>query len=147
MAPQVRAENANDTARIVYNQSYKNGEMLSSLQTGIGALGPEFSACMIVLGDQPQLDNRILSELMSAYAEGKGRIVGPSYRKRRGHPIIIDRAFWPELLDLPAVGAPRDVINTHADATYYVDVDTDSVLRDIDTPGDYQQERRRAGLD
>jgi CTP:molybdopterin cytidylyltransferase MocA len=49
-------------------------------------------------------------------------------------------------MDLPAGGAPRDVINAHADEAYFVEVNTDSVLRDIDTPDDYQQERRRAGL-
>jgi molybdenum cofactor cytidylyltransferase len=120
--------------------------MLSSLQTGLRALGPEFSAAMIVLGDQPQLDNRIVGELLSAYAEGKGRIVAPSYRQRRGHPILIDRSLWSEILDLPSNGAARDVINKHAADTYYVNVSTDSILRDIDTPDDYQQERRRAGL-
>ncbi len=146
MARQVREALTHEPARIVYNPDYRSGEMLSSLQTGIRALGPEFSACLVVLGDQPQLDNRIITELLTAYAEGKGLIVAPSYRQRRGHPILIDRAFWPELLDLAPGGAPRDVINAHADATHYINVDTDSVLRDIDTPDDYQQERRRAGF-
>ncbi|MEP7285249.1 MAG: selenium cofactor biosynthesis protein YqeC [Chloroflexota bacterium] len=146
LASQVTSALSNEPVRFTHNEHYQRGEMLSSLQAGIRALGPGFSACMIVLGDQPQIDNRIVSELMSAYAEGKGSIIAPSYRQRRGHPILIDRAYWPELLDLPPGGAPRDVINAHSDAIHYINVDTDSVLRDIDTPDDYQQERRRAGL-
>ncbi len=66
---------------------------------------------------------------------------------RRGHPILIDRRYWNEILDLPADGAPRDVIERHKDRIAYVNVDTDSVLRDVDTPDDYQAARRLAGLD
>jgi molybdenum cofactor cytidylyltransferase len=81
-----------------------------------------------------------------AYAEGKGEIVAPSYQMRRGHPILIARRYWPELLALPDGGAPRDVINAHQDRINYVEVETDSVLGDVDTPQDYNQERWRAGL-
>ncbi|MCC7449568.1 MAG: putative selenium-dependent hydroxylase accessory protein YqeC [Anaerolineae bacterium] len=146
LAKQVGAALDQEPVRLAHNKRYRAGEMLSSLQTGLQALGPEISACLIVLGDQPQIDNRIVHEVLNAYAEGKGTIVAPSYHHRRGHPILIDRQYWQELLDLPDGSAPRDVINTHADATHYVEVDTDSVLRDMDTPEDYQQERRRAGL-
>ena len=61
-----------------------------------------------------------------------------------GHPILIDRRYWGELLALPDDGAPRDVINAHS--VTHVNVDSDSVLRDVDTPQDYSQERSRAGL-
>ena len=58
----------------------------------------------------------------------------------------MDRRYWPELLALTD-GAPRDVINRHADRIHYVNVQTDSVLHDVDTPADYEEERRRAGLE
>jgi CTP:molybdopterin cytidylyltransferase MocA len=38
------------------------------------------------------------------------------------------------------------VINANAHQTYYVLVESDSVLRDIDTPDDYREARRRANL-
>jgi molybdenum cofactor cytidylyltransferase len=147
LAGKVRAALEGEPARLVHNAAYREGDMLSSLQAGLQAIGPEMSACMMVLGDQPQIDPRVISDVLSAYAEGRGAIIAPSYQKRRGHPIVIDRQFWPELLDLPPSGAPRDVINAHADRIGYVNVATDSILRDIDTPQDYTQERRRAGLD
>ncbi|HVO42767.1 MAG TPA: selenium cofactor biosynthesis protein YqeC [Aggregatilineales bacterium] len=146
LADQVRAAVVNEPARIAHNPGYREGDMLSSLQAGLRALRPEISACLIVLGDQPQIDPRVISEVLTAYAEGRGSIVAPSYQKRRGHPILIDRLYWPELLDLPPGAAPRDVINAHAEAVGYVNVSTDSILRDIDTPQEYRQERRRAGL-
>ncbi|MBX3066731.1 MAG: putative selenium-dependent hydroxylase accessory protein YqeC [Anaerolineae bacterium] len=146
LAAQVAGAIDQEPARIVHNKEYREGDMLSSLKAGLRALGPEIAAAMIVLGDQPQLDNRVVHQVMNAYVEGRGLIVAPSYKERRGHPILIDRSFWNEILDLPPGGSPRDVINAHADQIYYVNVDTDSVLRDIDTPQDYEQERKRAGL-
>jgi molybdenum cofactor cytidylyltransferase len=146
VATKVRLALADEPVRIVHNADYREGDMLSSLQTGLRALGPEMAACLIVLGDQPQLDNRIVGQLVRAYAQGHGKIVAPSHNGRRGHPILVDRCFWSEILDLPQGAAPRDVINAHAEDTAYVKVDTDNVLRDIDTPEDYREALRRAGL-
>lgn len=131
---------------VVHNAKYQTGEMLSSLKAGLEAMPAHISAAMVVLGDQPRIQPRIISQVMMAYAEGQGKIVAPAYQTRRGHPILIDRRFWAEILALPDGGAPRDVINTYADQTAYIDVDTDSVLRDVDTLEDYNQERWRAGL-
>jgi molybdenum cofactor cytidylyltransferase len=86
-----------EPVRFVHNADYRTGEMLSSLQAGLRELPSEISACMIVLGDQPQIDGKIVGDVLTAYAEGRGTIVAPSYRRRRGHPILIDRMYWPEL--------------------------------------------------
>jgi molybdenum cofactor cytidylyltransferase len=146
-AAKVRGALVDEPVSFVHNPEYREGDMLSSLQAGLRALAPEVAACLVVLGDQPQLENRVVLDVLNAYAEGRGKIVAPSYNHRRGHPILIDRAFWPELLDLPHGGAPRDVINAHSDVIAHVEVATDTILRDIDTPEDYLRERRRAGLD
>ncbi len=131
---------------VAFNPHYTDGEMLSSLKAGLNALPPHTAAALVVLGDQPRIQPRVVSQVLMAYAEGRGGIIAPSYQMKRGHPILIDRRFWPELLALPPDGSLRALLNTHADEIGYVTVDTDSVLRDVDTPDDYAQERRRAGL-
>ncbi len=146
LAEKVEAALAEEPVQFVHNPDYRAGEMLSSLQAGLKTLPDDIGACLVVLGDQPWLDNRIVNEIICAYAEGKGTIVAPSYHHRRGHPILIDHVYWRDLLNLPPGSAPRDVINAHADETFYVNAETDSVLRDLDTPEQYDQERRRAGL-
>lgn len=133
--------------RVAFNRSHKTGEMLSSLKTGLRAMPNHVAATLVVLGDQPRIQPRVIYRILKAYSEGKGDLVAPSYRMQRGHPILIGRKYWAELLALPRNGAPRDVINEHHDEIAYVNVKTDSVLRDVDTPQDYQQERKRAGLD
>jgi len=132
--------------KIAHNRSHKTGEMLSSLKAGLRAMPPHISAVLIVLGDQPRLQPKIVYRVLKAYAEGKGNIIAPSYQMRRGHPILIHRRYWRELLDLPRKGAPRDVINAHQDEIHYINVNDDSVLKDVDTPSDYYNERDRAGL-
>ncbi len=134
-------------ADVVHNEQYTTGEMLSSLKAGLRAMPAHISAVLVVLGDQPRIQPKIIAQVMMAYAEGAGDIVAPSYHMRRGHPILIDRRYWGEILDLPESGSPRDVIDRHKDRIAYVNVDTDSVLRDVDTPEDYRQERKLAGLD
>ncbi len=128
----------------VYNAKYQTGEMLSSLKVGLLDQKPNIAAALIVLGDQPRIQAKIVGQVTLAYAEGRGNLIAPSYQMRRGHPILIDRRYWRELLALPDDGAPRDVIKQYP--VFHVNVDTDSVLRDVDTPDDYQQERRKAGL-
>jgi molybdenum cofactor cytidylyltransferase len=134
-------------AQTVYNKDYASGEMLSSLKAGLRAMPEHVSAALVVLGDQPRLQARVVAQVLTAYAEGKGKLVAPSFQMRRGHPILIDRSYWKEILDLPEGAAPRDVIDAHKDQLAYVTVDTDTVLRDVDTPEAYREERRLAGLD
>jgi molybdenum cofactor cytidylyltransferase len=132
--------------QVVYNRAYKTGEMLSSLKAGLKAMPANIAAALVVLGDQPRIQPKVIYQVLMAYAEGAGEIVAPSYQMRRGHPILIDRRYWPEIATLNTGGAPRDVINAHQDRVAYITVDTDSVLQDVDTPQDYTEERRKAGL-
>ena len=131
-------------ADVVYNPDYQAGEMLSSLKVGLKAQPSTMAAAMIVLGDQPRIQPKIVGQVTMAYAEGKGDLIAPSYQMRRGHPILIDRRYWRELLALPEHAAPRDVISKHT--VTYINVDNDSILNDVDTPQDYRQERSKAGL-
>ena len=131
---------------VAHNPDYEAGEMLSSLKVGLQALPEEITAALVVLGDQPSIQADIVRQVVAAYTRGQGDIVAPSYNMRRGHPMLIGRLYWDELFALPADGAPRDVVNRHADRIAYVSVEADSVLRDVDTPQDYDDERRRAGL-
>ncbi len=133
-------------AKVVYNRAYKTGEMLSSLKAGLWAMPDNIAAALIVLGDQPRIQSKVIFQVLAAYAEGKSGIVAPSYQMRRGHPILISRRYWHDILALRGDKSPRDAINVYQDYISYVKVDTDSVLRDVDTPQDYDQERRLAGL-
>lgn len=132
--------------KVVHNRSHKTGEMLSSLKAGLRAMPENIAAILVVLGDQPRIQPKVIYQLLYAYARGEGDLLIPSYKMRRGHPILIGRQYWHEILKLRRHEVLRDVINAHSDNITYVNVDTDSILRDVDTPEDYRQERLKAGL-
>lgn len=122
------------------NPDFAHGEMLSSLKVGLARLearGAE--GCLVVLGDQPTLRSEIIHMLLQAYREGRAGIIAPSYRQQRGHPVLIDRRYWPEIHNLPPGAAPRDVVRAHEDDVFHIVVDTPSILHDLDTPEDYEQ--------
>lgn len=136
---QIRGQLGDLPLRVVFNQDYEMGEMASSLKVALDSLWHSSDACLIVLGDQPTIRQQTIADVILAYTQGKAPIVAPSFENRRGHPILIDRSFWPALLDLPPDGAPRDVIRANESQIYHLVVDNDSVLKDIDTPEDYQR--------
>ena len=115
--------------------------MLVSIQVGVRALSDDvsaaLSAALIVLGDQPRIQRTIIQQIIAA--QQAEAIIIPSYQMKRGHPILIDRALWPAVLALPETATLRDFIRAHDDQIRYVVVETDSVLKDLDTPEDYAE--------
>ena len=125
--------------KTIYNQDFADGEMLSSIQCGVRALTSQAQAMLIGLGDQPQVQERSVRMVCDAFIESKSNIVVPSYQMRRGHPWLIARPLWDELLKLESPQSPRDLLNTHSENIQYVKVDDPGVLADLDTPDDYQR--------
>lgn len=125
--------------RSVYNEKYANGEMLSSLQCGLRAMSAQAQATLIGLGDQPQVQEASVRRVCKAYRENNSSLVVPSYQRRRGHPWLVARLLWDELLQVHPPQSPRDFLNSHADEIHYVEVDTSSILADLDTQEDYHR--------
>jgi molybdenum cofactor cytidylyltransferase len=123
--------------RFVYNPRYAAGEMLSSIQTGLAALQDGCDAALVALGDQPQIERRNVAQIIAAHEPG--HVVIPSFNRRGGHPILIDRACWPDILALPTGASLRDVWRAHPTWLRYVDVDAETILRDMDTLDDYRR--------
>ena len=129
--------------RNTHNENHVNGEMLSSLQTGLRVLraNPSASAALICLGDQPQVEEGSVRAVTSRFAETESRLVVPSHRMRRGHPWLVARPLWEEILAMNPAESPREFLNRHASEIEYVEVDTPSVLADLDTLEEYLKSR------
>jgi molybdenum cofactor cytidylyltransferase len=127
--------------RTVYNKEYAAAEMLSSIQCGIQALSrnERGDAVLIGLGDQPQVQERSVRRVREAFQESKSNLIVPSYQMRRGHPWLVARPLWGELLKLDLSQSPRDFLNAHQDEIQYVNVDDATILADLDTPEDYKR--------
>jgi molybdenum cofactor cytidylyltransferase len=116
--------------------------MLSSIQCGLRDLTQEsIGAALIALGDQPQVEESSVRRVCEAFLQTKSPLVVPSYRMRRGHPWLVARTLWNEILGLSPDQTPRNFLNAHAEDIHYVELDSPSILADLDTPEDYRMAR------
>lgn len=126
----------------VVNTRYQEG-MLSSVQAGLDALTDEVQAVLVCLGDQPYIPFTILDRLIDAYKETKKGIILPTYRKRRGHPVLIDMKYKPEIKQISPETGLRALMCNHPQDVLEVEVDTPQILKDIDKPEDYMRELKK----
>ena len=125
---------------IVINQDYTQG-MASSLQAGLRALDPKSEAFLVILADQPGIGPEIINRMIRGFREADPRrgIVRPLYRGRGGHPVLIGARYLEEALQLHGDVGARQILSDHPGDILEIDVDQDAVLRDIDTPAEYEK--------
>lgn len=126
--------------RIVPNRDYAAGQS-TSLRAGIAALGPEVGAAVVLLGDQPFVTSGIVDALIAVWRAERPSIVAPSYRGRRGNPVLFDRSVFPDLLSVAGDQGARSLLAAHAAETRLVPFEDDRPLADIDTPEEYERLR------
>jgi len=127
--------------RCIHNPGFETGDMLASLQRGLESQADDVEAVLIGLGDQPQLSQAALQAVAAAaYAAGSSRLIVPSCGMRRGHPWLVQRDLWAEILALSPPLTLRDFLSAHADEILYIEADQ-TILKDLDTLEEYQREK------
>ena len=130
-------------ARTVHNPVHATGELLSSLQVSIKALAVSVAAAIVILADQPFIPPAVINQLITAFQHRDEQLIAPVYHGQRGNPVLIGRTLFPDLLALPPLSAPRALFQQHPDQVFLVEVDTDTILLDIDRWEDYERLRPR----
>ncbi len=128
-------------AGTVFNPDYASGEMVSSLQTAVRHLPDHVAAVLVILADQPMVETGTINQLLEAYWQQKSGLIAPEFQGQRGNPVLIDRTYFAELLELPPSAAPRHLLRHHEAGLHLVPVTSDSILRDLDNPGEYERWR------
>ncbi len=139
----------------IYNPNYRDG-MLTSVQAGVTSLNfanvsnhdgnfhyeskhANRSAFSIMLVDQPFISSGLIDTVIDVYARTDKGIVLPSYKYKRGHPVIFHHKYTDDILALHADSkGVRSLYKLHSDDIHYVNVNTNAVLRDIDYKVDYE---------
>jgi molybdenum cofactor cytidylyltransferase len=122
--------------RLVYNPEHAQGQS-TSLRAGIGALGQQAAATLVLLGDQPFVTAAIVGRIVGAWRASGAPIVAPRYRGTRGNPVLFARELFPELLAVTGDQGARAILAARSSTIHFVDIDDDRPLADIDTPDDY----------
>jgi molybdenum cofactor cytidylyltransferase len=123
----------------------RDGDMLSSVRSGVGALSSACSAVLVVLGDQPDIRRESIAELLEALGATARGIAVPTHGGRRGHPLLFAAHYRQEILTHYDDVGLRGLLRAHPDEVVEVESQASDVLEDVDEPADYQRARERFG--
>jgi len=133
-ADDVRAALAGLDVGFVANPDFALG-LSSSLKAGIRALPKAVAGALVLLGDMPRIEAAHLDAMIAAFASGTGEaIVVPMHGGRRGNPVLWPAALFREMLALEGDVGARRLMVRHASRVHEIDLGTDAVLMDVDTP-------------
>ena len=118
----------------VYNPAYRNG-LSTSLHKGLAALPSDIDGVLVCLGDMPQVSSTIINQLIEAFNPEEGNeICIPTWRGKRGNPVLLSSRFFPEVNKIDGDVGARELLARYPEFILEVEVASNSVLVDIDTP-------------
>ena len=119
--------------RFVHNPDFADG-LSTSLQAGLSALSDDINGFVVLLGDMPRISSATVDRLIDMFNPVEGRaIIVPTYKGKRGNPVLWARQFLAEMRALAGDVGARHLIGQHADLMAEIEIADDSVLLDIDT--------------
>lgn len=135
-ADAVRAALVGLEVRFVANPDYATG-LASSVKAGVAAVGPHATGAVILLGDMPGVTSAVIDALIRAF-EGAGgaKICQPSYDGKPGNPVLWPATLFGEFDELSGDVGAKPLLARHKADVLGVDVGTDAIHMDIDTPTD-----------
>ncbi|MBI2266731.1 MAG: nucleotidyltransferase family protein [Armatimonadetes bacterium] len=121
--------------KVAINRHYETG-LSSSIRCGLNHIARESEALLVALGDQPLIGPEIPDRLISRWREtGKG-ILYPTYRRRKGHPVLFSSRFYPALRTLSGDVGAKALLAKHRRDALGVPVKCEGILVDMDVEAD-----------
>ena len=118
----------------VFNSEYASG-LSTSLKRGLAAVPAECDGALVALGDMPRVSATDIERLVNAFNPVEGRsIIVPTRHGKRGNPVLWGRRFFSEMSDISGDVGARHLIGAYPEAVAEVEMESDGVLTDIDTP-------------
>lgn len=131
-AGRVRAALQGLPLAFVDNPGFAEG-LSTSLQAGFAALPAEAGGAVILLADMPRVSAGLIDAICSAWLEGRPDAVVPSFRGRRGNPVLLSRGLAPEIARLRGDTGASPLLKGRPGVRDLA-VDDEAVLLDADTP-------------
>ncbi len=123
---------------LVFNDDFAQGQ-LSSLKVGLRAIKntKDIEGVMVFLVDHPLISVDLINKLLDKFYGSGNRIVVPTYKGRRGHPVIFPKLLFSELMTAPNQQGARTVLRNNQAQIVELDTSEEGILLDIDTPEQY----------
>ena len=124
----------NSNIEFIHNKNFQNG-ISSSVVTAIKSAPEDCSAILIGLGDMPKITVSHINKLIDAYNPLEGRaICVPTWKGKRGNPVLWARRFFPEMLQLKGDFGAKELMGKYAELVVEVEMNDNGIVIDIDTP-------------
>jgi molybdenum cofactor cytidylyltransferase len=95
---------------------------------------------LLLPADHPTVRSDVILALLRArQAHDDKSIFVPTFQGRRGHPTLLGWTHAAGIRSLPADQGLNSYIRRHGDTTLEMDWPNDEILRDLDTPEDYER--------
>ena len=127
---------------IVINPRWEEGQ-LSSIQAAIRSLPPDTDGMLLCLIDHPLISGALVNDLIEAFyspqSSGPARIVLPTFRGQRGHPVIFSASLYLELLTAPLDKGARAVVWAHASDVFEMPTTEQGCVLNLNDPETLQR--------
>ncbi len=120
----------------VHNKHPDKGQIFS-LHCALKQLPDDVLGFLMVLVDHPLVKASTYRALYTQGQKTPDNIVIPTYNGQRGHPVYFGRRYFKDLLEAPLSLGARVVVNKYAQEIHLMAVEDAGILKDIDTPADY----------
>jgi molybdenum cofactor cytidylyltransferase len=124
---------------------HETPDMRTTVEVGLTAIeqrwrpGPD-EPWLLIPADHPTLDSRLVRRLLHEYEQrGATSILVPVHQGQRGHPAVLAWQHVEGIRRLPASEGLNTYMRGHAAVTREISVDSGEILRDLDTPEDYER--------
>jgi molybdenum cofactor cytidylyltransferase len=121
---------------LVVNSDFEKGQS-SSLKAGLMEVHSETRAVLVLPGDVAKIDSLSINKVVNSYMLNAGMIVVAAHNGKHGHPILLDRSLFGEIAQITEeTWGLKSVVRKYKHEVRLVEVGSDNVLRDVDTPND-----------
>lgn len=127
---------AGSGVRLVPNEAPAS-EMADSVRLGLSRIDrAAFSGIFVCLADHPLVQPETCAALLRLHRRSPAKIIIPSFRGRRGHPVLFP---VPVIGEIFGASTLRDVVRRNPKMLVVVEVEDEGVVLDMDTEPDYRK--------
>ncbi len=142
-AERIKSTITSTRSTIAINEDWVSG-LGTSIACGIQELNTTMGDCdgvLLMLADQPFIDVDYLNLLIQGFSVSNKKIIATNYNGKAGVPAILDKSYFPELLELKGDNGAKMILRSAGKDIEMLDPKNKTF--DIDTLADYTKSQVR----
>ena len=113
-----------------------------SIQAELEVIPKTLDSLIIHLVDHPLINVSTVQTLIEARRTKKAPVIIPTYRGKRGHPVLFGSEVFKQLMEAPMDVGARAVVWNNQDILHEIENEDVGIVANINTPEDYAKWRK-----